>query len=230
MTRRLQVMPEVLPAPTTATPNASVRSRTVAHMQRLLATAAAIPLAGCTRADTQGSQTVTIPVSSATTTATATATDSNVHGSLLPPPTATATATATPTATAPDMGYAVVDPMPAPARCMGLAAASKATAAFKRHGADWALEITLTLPTNAAWTGTAFPPGATLSPWSGTLVSSNLTSHTAKAVLRVAPGSSSAGLTFPVTCAAGSGSVALTATFSGAPSASTKVSLSQVDY
>lgn len=226
MTRRLQVLPEVLPAPTKAAPSQGVRSRTVAHMQRLLATAAAIPIAGCTRADTQGSQTVTIPQAMAT--ATVATNDTTAHGSLLPPP--SATVTAAPTTTAPDMGYAVVDPMPAPARCMGLAAASKTTASFKKHGADWLLEVSLVLPTSGAWTGTAFPPGATISPWSGTLVSSNVIGHAAKATVKLSPGSTSAGVTFPVSCAAGMGSVAITASFSGAPSATTKVTTSANDY
>ena len=227
MTRRLQLMPEVLPAPTKVAKSESVRARTVAHMQRLLATAAAIPLADCTRADTQGSQTVTIPVSSATAPASTTA---STQGTLLPPPTATVTATATATATAPDMGYAVVDPMPAPARCLGLAAASKATASFKHSAGEWVLDIAVTLPTGGAWTGTAFVTGSTISPWSGSIVTQNVASHSAKATLKLSPGSTTAGLTIPVSCAAGTGSIAITASFTGTPSASTKVTLSKNDY
>ncbi|HEY1958054.1 MAG TPA: hypothetical protein VGH28_20675 [Polyangiaceae bacterium] len=225
MTRRLELMPEVLPAPTKVARSESVRSRTVAHMQRLLATAAVLPLADCTRADTQSSQTVTIPVSSATAPATATST---AQGTLLPPPTATVTATAT--ATAPNTGYAVVDPMPAPARCLGLAAASKATASLKQAGADWVIDIAVTLPAGGAWSGTAFAAGGTISPWSGTIVRSSMNNQSAKATLKLSPGTTSAGLTFPVSCAAGSGSIAITASFTGPAHAGAQVSLSKNDY
>jgi hypothetical protein len=228
MTRRLQVLPEVLPAPT-VTPRSSspgVRSQTLAHMQRLLATAAAIPLAGCTRADTQtSSKTVTIPVASATAPEGA---DASVHGSLLPPPKATATAVAT--ATAPTTGYAVVDPMPAPARCMGLASASKTAAVFKRHGKDWVLEVTLTLPSGASWGGMTFAPSSTPSVWSGQIVASSVTHRTAKVTMRPTAGASMAGVLFPVACAAGRGGVSVTATYSGAPASTTKISLSTRDY
>jgi hypothetical protein len=227
MTRRLQILPEILPAPTKATPNQAVRARTVAHMQRLLATAAAIPLAGCTRPDTQAtSQTVTLPTAQAT--ATASPSDSTAQGSLLPPPTATAPATAT--ATAPTTGYAVVDPMPAPARCMGLASASKVTAAFKRHGGDWVLEVAVTLPAGPAWRSTTFVPGSGASPWSGTLVSSSVTSRTAKGRLKVPAGSKATGVVFEVACPSGNGHLAAAASFPGAPSASTKVAVTLTDY
>jgi len=221
--RRLQVMPEVLPTPTKATPNQNVRARTVAHMQRLLATAAAIPLASCTRADTQGSQTVTLPPTASTTAPTASATE-EVHGSLLPPPTATATAVAT--ATAPTTGYAVVDPMPAPARCIGLAAQSKSTATLKKRGADWVIDITVTLPAGS----TTFAPGSSASTWSGSIVSSSVTSRVGKASVKLAAGATNAYVAFEVTCPAGPGHLSASASFSGAPSATTKLVTSLNDY
>jgi hypothetical protein len=223
MNKRLQLMPEVLPAPTRAQ-TSNVRSRTLSHMQRLLATAAAIPLASCTKTDTQGTQTVTIPSTSA---ASASAQDTT-QGSLLPRPKPTATATAT--ATAPDMGYAVVDPMPAPARCMGLANATNATAVFKKDAGGLYLEITATLPTSSAWSGTAFTQGQTPSAWSGTVASSQVTATKATVKMRPTAGSQDIGVQLSISCAAGSGSIAVTANFSASPTESTKPTLQKHDY
>jgi len=221
--RRLQIMPEVLPAPTKVTPSAGVRGRTVAHMQRLLAAASALPLAdaACTKSDTQ-TTTVTIPPQSSVSA------QSTVEGSLLPPPKVTASATAT---TPPqDYGYAVVDPMPAPARCMGLAGASKTTASFKQVAGGVALELVVTLPSGAAWAGSAFDTTQRPSPWSGTLVSSQITSHAATVRIKAPQGATSVGLSLAISCAAGSGSIAVTASFADPPTTSTKVTLSTQDY
>jgi len=228
MARRLQVLPEVLPAPTVTSPDTArpdVRGRTLAHMQRLLATTAAVvPLASCTRSDMQGTQTVTIPMSSASAT-----TQDTSQGSLLPPPTATAVATAIPTATA-DMGYAVVDPMPAPARCLGLANASKANATFKRDATGLFLEVTLTLPTGSAWAGATFTPGSQPSPWSGQLLSSQVSHLTATARVRPTAGVTSLGISFSISCTAGPGSLSITASFPNSPTDTTKVTLQKNDY
>ncbi len=225
--RRLQIMPEVLPAPTVKKTDAasSVRSQTLSHMQRLLATAAAIPLASCTRTDTQGTQTVTIPAASASS---STATNGTTQGSLLPPP--SATVTAKPTATAPDMGYAVVDPMPAPARCMGLAAASKASAAFKKQGGTLVLEFTFTLPTNnGSWSGTTSQAGQKPSSWAGPMLSSRVTGSTMIVTVNVSAGSTSSGVSIPIDCAAGQGSVGINASFASVAE-NAKVTVTMHDY
>ncbi|HEY2367821.1 MAG TPA: hypothetical protein VGH87_15595 [Polyangiaceae bacterium] len=219
--KRLQLMPEVLPAPTRAQ-TTGVRNRTLSHMQRLLATAAAIPLASCTRTDTQETQTVTLP--SATASATA---QSTTEGTLLPPK---EIATAQPTATAPDMGYAVVDPMPAPARCMGLANATVATAVFKKDAGGIYLEITAALPTAQAWTGTTFTAGQTPSAWSGTVIGSQVTSHKATVKIRPSASVQNLGVQLAISCAAGSGSLAFSATFPASPTETTKASLQKNDY
>jgi hypothetical protein len=220
--KRLQIMPEVLPAPTRVRGASDVRGKTVAHMQRLLATAAALPLADCTRTDTQqGTQTVTIPVASASAT-----TSDTVQGSLLPPP---STTPPKPTATPPDMGYAVVDPMPAPARCMGLAAASKATAVFKKDASGLVLEVTLVLPTGGAWPNTSFLAGGTPSAWSGTIVSTRTVGMTSVAKVRVPAGSTSAGVTFPIDCPAGQGNISVNVSFPGISEAA-KTSVTTHDY
>ena len=224
--KRLQLMPEVLPAPTRASTTTGVRSRTLTHMQRLLATAAAIPLVtDCTKTDTQGSQSVTIPSASESATATA---QNTTQGSLLPPP--KETATAKPTATAPDMGYAVVDPMPAPARCMGLANATTATAVFKKDAGGVYLEVSATLPTAQAWSGTTFTAGQTPSAWSGTVLGSQVTANKATVKVRPSAGVTDLGVQLSISCAAGSGSISLTANFPASPTETTKPTLAKHDY
>ena len=223
--KRLQLMPEVLPAPTRAQTTTNVRIRTLTHMQRLLATAAALPMAGaCTKTDTQGSQSVTIPSASASTPAT----QSTTEGSLLPPP--KDTASAKPTVTAPDMGYAVVDPMPAPALCRGLATATTTTAVFKKDAGGLYLELTATLPTGPTWTGTTFVAGQTPSPWAGTIVSSQVTANKATLKMRPTASSQNIGVQLSISCSAGAGSIAFNATFPASPNESTKPTIQKFDY
>ncbi|HEY2369603.1 MAG TPA: hypothetical protein VGH87_24560 [Polyangiaceae bacterium] len=192
-------------------------------MQRLLAAAAAIPLAtDCTKTDTQSSQSVTIPSASESAPA-----QSTVQGSLLPPK---ETPTAKATVTAPDMGYAVVDPMPAPALCRGLATATTATAVFKKDAGGIYLELVATLPTGTTWTGTTFVAGQTPSPWSGTVMSSQITANKATIKLRPTAGSQNIGVQLSISCSAGNGSIAFNATFPVSPTETTKPSIAKYDY
>jgi hypothetical protein len=194
-------------------------------MQRLLATTAAVvPLASCTRSDTQTTQTVTIPAS----TASATHMDDAAQGSLLPP---LATTAATTVAKPPDdMQYMVVDPMPTPAKCIGLATATHASATFKRDPGGLILEVMVSLPTGAGWAGTTFASGTQPSPWSGQLVSSNVGPTMASARIRPTAGVSSLGVTFSIMCAAGPGSLSITASFPSTPVDGTKAILQKSDY
>ncbi len=219
-------MPEVLPAPTRVAEGAAssaVRGRTVAHMQRLLAATAATAAASCTKADTQ-TQTVTIPAQTSTTTASA---QSTTEGSLLPPPKTTASAKVEPPQ---DFGYAVVDPMPAPARCMGLSSASHVSSSFKTDATGVVLEIAVTLPTGSTWAGSVFDTTNKPTPWSGTLASSNITPHLATVRIKPSQGVTSLGIALAISCNAGSGSIAVTATFTTPATATTKVSVTAVDY
>ncbi len=201
------MLPEVLPAPTpTSTTNA--RARTAAHMRKMMVTAMAA--AGCAREASPS--TVTIPTASNAPT-------TGQTGSLPPLHSATAGASAKPPDDEPrsDIGYAVVDPMPAPARCMGLAAASKAKAALKADAGGAVLEVTLTLATTGAWQGTVFDTtrGST-SAWGGQLVSKTFKGSTATVTVKpTIPASSQSthliGVSFPISCAAGNGNVTVTA-------------------
>ena len=137
--RKLRLLPEVLPDPTAKAHEGSPRARTVRHMQRLLAMAAATTALACTKDGEPGIR----KESEATTKKKPTA-DPTV-------PTATASATETATATVPDPttgpGYGVVDPMPPPAKCSGAAASIKAVGTWKSDKSGPYVEVKLPKPT-----------------------------------------------------------------------------------
>jgi hypothetical protein len=137
--RKLRLLPEVLPDPTAKAAHGSPRARTMRHMQRLLAMAAATTAIACTKEGEPGIRKETdTPKNKATTDPTT-------------PTTATATVTATASTAEPDPtigpGYGVVDPMPPPARCSGAAASIKASGAWKSDKSGPFVEVKLPKPT-----------------------------------------------------------------------------------
>ena len=135
MTRRLKLLPEVLPPPN-APSMTSPRHRTTERLGALLAMAAA---AACSREDSvairpedpskmKKSNPDPEPTTVTTTTTTASAT-STVPTSVPTPP-----------------SYMVVDPLPPPAKCAGLASTIKATAAWKTGATGSFLELKLPKP------------------------------------------------------------------------------------
>jgi hypothetical protein len=200
--RRLKLMPEVLPAPTTVT-SGNVRGRTLSHMQRMLATAmSAAAATDCARSD-PGTQSVVIPATSTTATTTAATTATTTATT-----TTTTTATAPPTATAPDIGYGVVDPMPAPARCAGVASSAKAKAVYVADPKGLALQITVSLPPGS-------PLGAKFSSrpasaWGSVVLSASIAAGVT-ATIRVKPTTTSIGVSIPVDCGAGPGTLSVSA-------------------
>ncbi len=186
----------------------AARSRTVAHMQRLVATAtAAASAASCTReADVK---TVTI-----TPLPTVTPTDTDIAAPP-PPPTASATLNVPPPPVPPPdpSGYLVVDMLPAPARCLGVAASAQASGKFHRDSSGIVLDLVVTIPSSAP--GGATFTGATPTAWSGSIVSSSYRSHNSVAVVRArptaaSPGQAAFGVQIPVSCgAAGTGTMAV---------------------
>ena len=206
----------------------SARHRTVGHMNKLLAATAAA--SACTRPDVQ---TVTIsplptaPMSADTTPAPP------------PPPTASATFTAPPQPPPPPdpSGYLVVDMLPAPARCLGVAAASKVTARFHRDGGHMVLDIVVALPTSGAAAGTKFVGSGATSAWSSTIVSSSYRSANTVASVRLQPttsGSASAasmGVQLDVSCGSrGNGTLGVNVTYANPASESTVPTVTLQDY
>ena len=115
------VMPEVLPDPRHPRGVSSPRARTMAHMQRLVATAAALGVTTAAGAFELGcGKTTKVPG------------DNEPDGKSGPPK---------PLDPGNTSGYAVVDPMPPPAHCAGVAQLVRATAKFVKVGADIQLEV-----------------------------------------------------------------------------------------
>jgi hypothetical protein len=209
----------------------SARQRTVSHMNKMLtATAVAGAGASCTRA--ADVQTVTItPLPTVPQTADPTP----------PPPPLTASATFTaappPPPPPPDpSGYLVVDMLPAPARCLGVAAGSKITGKFHRDGGSMVLDLVVSLPTTGTASGTKFLASQT-NAWSATVVSSSLRANNTIANVRLQPtttGSGSMatmGVQLGVSCGSrGSGTLGVNVTYSNPPTESTTPTLSLHDY
>ncbi|CAN5571776.1 hypothetical protein BH09MYX1_BH09MYX1_53400 [soil metagenome] len=194
------------------------RERTLMHMHRMVATATAVgTAAACTKPDTtQGPQTVTIP--SATTTTTAP-----------PPPTVpigTTTATPEPEPTGPPgHGYLVVDMLPAPALCAGIASSTTATTSYQiGKGGALVLRVTVKLGGGATWSGIL--PSA----WGGIFQSH--TTNAAKDVIDVyvKPQAPQIGLSIPITCIKGPGTISVSVVGPPTPKPGDKTTVSIYDY
>ena len=199
------------------------RQRTVGHMNKLIAATAAA--SACSRPDTQTVTIAPLPTVPASTTTTAP-----------PPPTASATFTQAPQPPPPPdpSGYLVVDMLPAPARCLGVAGASKVTAKFHRDGGQMVLDLVVALPTSGAAAGTKFTGSGASSAWSATIVSSSIRSQSTVANVRLQPtatGSPSIGVQLDVSCGArGNGTLAVTVAYSSPPTESTVPTVTLHDY
>lgn len=211
--------------------SSSARQRTVGHMNKLIAATAAA--SACSRPDTQ-SVTIaplpTVPASIDTT-------------SSPPPPPPTASATFAPPPQPPPppppdpSGYLVVDMLPAPARCLGVASASKVSAKFTRDGGHMVLDVIITLPTSGAAAGTKFTNMAASSAWSATIVASTVASGNTIAHVTLQPttaGSARAasmGVQLQVSCGSrGNGTLAVNVDYSNPPLPGNVPSVTLHDY
>jgi hypothetical protein len=200
---------------------AKARARTLAHMNEMIA--AAVASTACAQPDTQ---TVTItPLPTVPSTADTT---------LPPPPTASATFAPPPPPPPPPpdpSGYLVVDMMPAPARCMGLAGSSSSTAKFRRDGTGLVVDFVVTLASSSAQPAkfTGQQPG----PMSGVVVTFTYRSGSTIASVRVRPTlpSSSLGLSLQVSCGSrGTGTLFVTATYAGTAAEGVPLTTALSDY
>ncbi len=125
--RRLALMPEVLPEPRPMIGAGDARTRTMAHMQRLLATVAAAGAAASACA--QQPSPVSAPIDTGNGPNFASNRDADATTETATAPDASETTESTDTDTTPDAapattmtGYAVVDPVPPPSVCPQAAA------------------------------------------------------------------------------------------------------------
>ncbi len=113
------MLPEVLPDPRRTAAPSGPRARTVAHMQRLLAAATALGVVGAAGATTTAcGKTTKVPGED----------DAKDGGGKANPDQGSSSGNSS--------GYAVVDPMPPPAHCAGVAQLVRATAKFVKAGKD----------------------------------------------------------------------------------------------
>ena len=188
------------------------RGRTMAHMHHMLAATAAV---GCSRAE--GTQSVTL---TPLPTVPASATDTTSPPPLPPVASATFSAPPAPPPSPPDpSGYLVVDMLPAPARCLGLASAARSSARMNMTSAGPVLDLVVTLPAHGSRGGSKFTGTATT--WGGgQVVSSSFSGGGTVANVRVKP--ASAGVTnldvaLGVSCgAAGNGTLVAAVIFANA--------------
>ncbi len=187
------LMNEVLPAPSGPFGDASPRSRTLAKMERLLSLAAtSAAIGGCSNGATPTPPIVDIPpVGSAG--------PSIVAGTNTAPPPVKTVATMEPRPD-PPIGYAVVDPLPPPAVCAGVAPTVKATATWKQDASGLVVEIALGKP---GFAGSSYVVGSPPTAYGGKIIHTKAAADSM--LVRVAPsaGTTSIGLSVAVQCAPG---------------------------
>jgi hypothetical protein len=219
-----------------------VRTRTLAHMNQMLATATA--MASCSRpSDVQttheaGSLTLA-PDPTASVPPPPTPSASATFTGVEPPATA-ATATATATAVAPPnptgvttglatsntAGYLVVDMLPAPARCLGVAQASKVAGRFEAGSGGVVLRLMVTLTTKGVTFASVTP-----TVMGGQLVSSTFPSMTVVDVEARPTGGQLMGVNLAVSCSGrGSGTLFVHASYTGPPAVARPVTFNITDY
>jgi hypothetical protein len=185
--RDKQIMPEVLPDPTRNLGPGGPRQRTMKHMNRLLAvTAAGAAIGACSKTQqnqpTSGASTIEVPAPPAES--------AGSKEDDTPPPRADRDAAIEPgtgTGTEPipePTGYGVVDPMPPPARCAGLAQTVKAKTKWK---SKTVLELRLAKPSMA---GAEFVASEAPTISGGTLKKKTITKTSVVLEIEVSPNAS----------------------------------------
>jgi len=109
-------------------------------------------------------------------------------------------------------GYAVVDPMPPPAKCYGLGVVATATWVTTDAGAR-AIALEISDPT---YSGASFTPDP-VNVLSGTLVSTETSPSGRKVVVVPEPGRGSVIMTLDVRCTAGPGAINISASWGSTP-------------
>jgi hypothetical protein len=203
-------------------------------MHQMLATATA--MASCTRTDTQTNDTKKQPTVTPDPTQSSppppVPSESATLAAVDPPPTAPTATVSAPTHPAPmptkqtNAGYMVVDMLPAPARCMGVAAGSRATGHFVTGSTGVVLRVTATVSTaNVAFS--MLTPGV----MAGQLLTSSYPTSTSAEVDVMPQGGKMIGVTLPLTCnGRGTGTLFVHASFTGPPALGRPVAVTLTDY
>ncbi len=196
MTKKL--LPELLPDPTLRGAPGGPRQRTLQRLLTLAATGATLGACSKTPTSHDGASTAAgqrQPEGTVATVEVAPPTDAGDDSAPVP----SRVTSAQPTATAPPpppTGYAVVDPMPPPARCAGLAQTVNASARWR----GGVIEVRLPKP---GMSGATYNAGAAPRAWSGTIKHHAVTSSSALLDLVVPSGATNAGAVIAATCPQG---------------------------
>jgi hypothetical protein len=202
--RRKELMPEVLPAPTPRQ-SGTPRQRTLGHMNRLLAMAAGgAALAGCSKPvpREQGSTVVNVPQPKETATGDDKPPPPRASGSVMVPPTE-------PEVPPEPTGYAVVDPMPPPARCVGLASGIKVTAKWK---SATTIEVDLGTP---SMSGAQYVTTEAPQIWGATEKKKTVSAKRITLLVEVTSGTTGFSASVAATCSAGPQHVSISVTSPG---------------
>jgi hypothetical protein len=233
--RRLALMPEVLPEPRAMTAPGDARTRTMAHMQRLLATVAAAGAAasGCA----QEASPVSAPIDMGNGPNVASNRDADVTTSTATAPDASEAteSTDTDTDTTPDAapattmtGYAVVDPVPPPSVCPQAAAQIHGTATWKTQPSG--LAIVVTLAKGRGPDQISYGPQSTPSGYGARIVSSSAPGSTMRIVVQPNPQQTAVSIGIPALCNGRPISISLALDLQKAPKAGDAVPLTLSSY
>ena len=198
--KSLKLLPEVLPSPLAAQESSSPsgrpspRDRTLLHMQRLVAGAAfASAAAACKTTDAPGASTVDLPPSPSTS--------SSAKLDVAPSASASTAkadapdASGVPMVEPPNIGYAVVDPLPPPAQCNLTTVAATAVLAKAPTTVD--VVVSATHGSKVTFVGAK---NAQLSVLNAKVVTSEVTSTRVKARIELSAATTPAILSLPAAC------------------------------
>ncbi len=198
--KSLKLLPEVLPSPLAAQESSaasgrpSPRDRTLLHMQRLVATAAfASAATACKTTDAPGASTVDVPPApSASSSAKLDVAPSGSASTVkVDPP----DASGPPQIEPPNIGYAVVDPLPPPAQCNLTTVA--ATALYAKAPTTVDVVVSATHGSKVTFVGAK---NAQLSVLNAKVVSSEITSNRVKARIELSAATTPAIVSLPAAC------------------------------
>jgi hypothetical protein len=199
--RRLGMMPEVLPEPRPMSGAGDARTRTVAHMQRLLATVAAAGAAVGACAQEPNPVTAPIDTGSGASDGRDAATYATSDPSGTPPATDSASdvdADVPPIPSVPTTGYAVVDPVPPPSVCPQAAAQIHATAKWK--AAKGGLVVVVDFAKGRGPDKISYSAQSTPSGYGATVVTTSGAGDTKRFVLAPNPNQTAVSVGVPALC------------------------------
>ena len=201
--KALKLLPEVLPSPLdaqeslrseAASGRPSPRDRTLLHMQRLVATAAVASAAtACKTTDAPGASTVDVPPSPSTSSTAKL--EVAPSGSASTPKAEVPDASGPPMIEPPNIGYAVVDPLPPPAQCNLTTVA--ATAVYAKAPTTVDVVVSATHGSKVTFIGAK---NAQLSVLNAKVVTSEITSSRVKARLELSAATTPAIVSLPAAC------------------------------